>query len=137
MARAVVKQPLGVAADKAWELIADFGNVGWMPVGTKADLEGSGPGMARIIQAGDVRIAERLESIDEPNRTLVYVIPENVPFPVTDYRSTMVVTGDATESELEWSCTFEPVGVPAAEATTMIEGMYATMSTWIRDHLAK
>lgn len=137
MARAVVKQSLGVAADKAWGLIADFGNVSWMPAGTQVDLEGSGPGMARIIQAGDTRIAERLESVDEASRTLIYAIPENVPFPVSDYRSTMVVTGDDAESELEWSCSFEPVGVSESEASAMIEGMYTAMAGWIRDRLAK
>ena len=71
-------------------------------------------------------------------RTLVYTVPENVPFPVGDYRSTMVVTeGTSTGgagSQLEWSCTFERE-IEEAKAVAMIEGMYGTMIGWVRDRL--
>ena len=136
MGEARVKQAIPAAADRVWALVADFGNTSWMPGGGgSVEVVGSGPGMARIISAGDQKIHEVMESSDQESRTLVYTIPEGVPFPVTGYRSTMHVTGDDSTAELEWSCTFEPEG-DEAQSTQMIEGMYGTMVGWIRDHLA-
>jgi len=134
MGKATVKESIAAPADELWKLVADFGNTSWMPGGGgSVEVEGSGPGMARIISAGDRKIREVLESCDGAARTLVYTIPEGVPFPVENYRSTMIVTGDDTASELEWSCTFEPAGITEAEAQAMIEGMYGTMVGWVRE----
>ena len=135
MGEARVKQAIAAPADKVWALVADFGNTSWMP-GGGGDVEvvGSGPGMTRIISAGDRKIHEVMESADDASRTLVYTIPEGVPFPVNGYRSTVQVTGDDSSAELEWSCTFEPEG-DAAQTTQMIEGMYSTMVGWIRDQV--
>ena len=135
MGEARVKQAIAAPADKVWALVADFGNTSWMP-GGGGDVEvvGSGPGMARIISAGDRKIREVMESADAETRTLVYTIPEGVPFPVNGYRSTVRVTGDDSSAELEWSCTFEPEG-DEAQTTQMIEGMYSTMVGWIRDQV--
>lgn len=134
MARASVKQGIAVPVDKLWALVADFGDTGWMPGdGSNVTLEGEGPGMARIISAGDMKIREQLESVDEATRTLVYTIPEGVPFPVENYRSTIKVTADGDASELEWTCTCDPAGVTDEQATQLIEVMYGTMIGWIRD----
>ena len=134
MGQAQVKETIAAPAEKVWAVIADFGDTSWMPGGGgNVELVGSGPGMARIINAGDQKIHEVLESADDASQTLVYTIPEGVPFPVTDYRSTIQVTGDASSSELAWGCTFEPDGVDEAQVTTMIEGMYSTMVGWVRD----
>ena len=136
MASAGVKQPIPAPADRLWALIADFGDTSWMPGGGgDVTLEGEGPGMARIIRAGDQQIREELVSVDPATRTLVYTIPEGVPFPVDGYRSTVVVTGDDSGSELEWRCEFEPAGVSEDEAVQMIQGMYGTMIGWVRDRV--
>ncbi len=135
MGEARVKQAIAAPADKVWALVADFGDTSWMPGGGgNVEVVGSGPGMARIISAGDQKIREVMESSDDATRTLVYTIPEGVPFPVSDYRSTVVVTGDDTSAELEWSCSFEPEG-DEAQTTQMIQGMYGTMVGWVRDHV--
>jgi hypothetical protein len=76
MAHVTVKQKMGHPAEKVWALVADFGDISWMPAGTPAEIEGEGPGMARII-GGAIR--EQLESIDPASRTLVYTIPEGIP----------------------------------------------------------
>lgn len=138
MGEARVKQAIPAAADAVWALVSDFGNTSWMPGGgANVEVVGSGPGMARIISAGDQKIREVMESSDEASRTLVYTIPEGVPFPVTGYRSTMRVTGDDSAAELEWTCTFEPAGErDEAQTTQMIEGMYGTMVGWIRDSIS-
>ena len=133
MARASVNEKMGQPADAVWALVSDFGDTSWMPAGTPAEVEGEGPGMARII-GGAIR--EQLESLDEAGRTLVYTIPEGAPFPVKDYRATMSVRGEGDDCELHWSCTFEPDGVPAEQAAAQIEGMYGQMIAWIRDRVA-
>ena len=116
MARAVVKQVLDVPAETLWRLVAAFGDTSWMPAGTPVELAGSGPGMTRSITAGpDRKIVERLESLDAAARSIVYTIPQNVPFPVTDYRATMRVTPSGAGSELEWSATFTPAGASEAD----------------------
>lgn len=133
MAEVSVKREVEVSAEKLWAVVEAFGDISWMPAGTHAELEGEGPGMARVIGAGDQSIREVLESCDADTRTLVYTIPENLPFPVTDYRSTMIVRESGGGSELEWSCSFEPDGVPEAEASATIEGMYGVMIGWVAD----
>ena len=89
----------------------------------------------RHIGAGALTLAETLESVDDASRTLVYTIPGEVPFPATDYRSTIVVREKGSGSELDWSCTFEPEGDPDA-AHAVMEGLYNTLTGWVADYLA-
>ena len=138
MAKIVVKQELPVSAEQLWKLVADFGNVPWIPGGESVKLEGKGPGMVRIFAGPNGEIRERLESVDAGGKSLVYTIPQGVPFPVTGYRATMAVA-DAGQgkSTLTWTCECKPLGVSEAEVEKIIEGMYGMMIGWIRDHLAK
>jgi len=132
MANARVTRELDVPADALWKLVASFGDTSWMPAGANATVVGSGPGMERRIAAGpDKVIRERLEFVDAASRTLVYTIPENVPFPVKDYRATMRVRARGAKSELDWSASFAPVGASEADAGKAIEGMYGVMIGWI------
>ena len=101
MAQAVVKQHLDLPAERVWALVADFGDISWMPAGTPVELEGSGPGMTRLIGAGDHKIREQLESLDDASRSLVYAISEGIPFPVTGYRATMKVAESGGGCELQ------------------------------------
>jgi hypothetical protein len=138
MARVSVKERLGFPAQQVWDLVSDFGNVSWFQGLAKAEVQGRGPGMVRLMYAGDnPPIRERLESLDAKARTLTYTIPENIPFPVSDYRATMTVReAGPGASELEWSCELVPKGIPEAQAVAMLEGMYRTMIGWLREALA-
>ena len=137
MASVKVTHDFTESAEKVWSLVGDFGNVSWMPEGTECRLEGEGPGMIRHVGAGPgMSLPETLESIDEPSRTLIYTIPGELPFPATDYRSTMVVREKGGGSELEWSCTFEPKG-DAAQAQAAMEGLYGTLIGWVADAVGK
>jgi hypothetical protein len=137
MSEASVKRVLDVPAQKVWDLIADFGDVSWMPAGTQVEIEGDGPGMARLIGADEQTIREVLESRDAETRTLVYTIPEGIPFPVTGYRATMIVGDSGDGCELEWRCSFEPDGVSEEQAVGIIEGMYGAMIGWVADRAAQ
>lgn len=132
MATARVTRELDVSADALWKLVSNFGDTSWMPGGAQVTLRGSGPGMERRIAAGpDKVIRERLEFVDAASRTLVYTIPENVPFPVKDYRATMRVRAKGAGSEMVWSASFEPVGASQADAVKTIQEMYGVMIGWI------
>jgi hypothetical protein len=136
VALAKVTKTLDATPDALWKCVEDFGNVGWLPGGgAGAELEGSGPGMTRILQGPEGKIRETLESVDAAARSLVYVIPVGIPFPVTGYRATMRVTDDGGKGHLEWTCEFEPDGVSEDEARGGIENMYGVMIGWIQDYL--
>jgi hypothetical protein len=138
MASVMVKGEIEVPAERLWRLVADFGDVRWIPGGEGARTEGSGPGMVRILSMGPTEIRERLESRDDAAQTIVYTIPQGLPMPIRDYRATMTVraTGDRS-SVLEWACTFEPDGAPEPDAKAQVENLYGMMIGWIRDYLAK
>lgn len=133
MGHVCVKKTLDVPVDALWKIVGDFGNTSWMPTGTPCETVGEGPGMARLIGTPGEQIREQLESIDEATRTLVYTIPENIPFPVTGYRATMQVREAGTGSELSWSCDFEPQDGSEAGARAAIEQMYNVMIGWIAE----
>ena len=136
MATANVTRTLDVSPDALWKCVEDFGGVGWMPGGgAGAEFEGSGVGMTRIFDGPNGKIRETLESVDEAGRSLVYVIPVGVPFPVTGYRATMTVSDDGGKGRLDWTCEFEPDGVTEDEARGAIEQMYGVMMGWIEDYL--
>ena len=138
MAHAVVSEDLDAAEDRLWRVVADFGDVRWIPGGEAARTEGSGPGMVRIIGAPGAEIRERLQSRDDGTRTIVYTIPRGLPLPITGYRATMTVRAASPgRSVLEWSCTFTPAGVPEDEARAQVENLYRMMIGWIRDYLAR
>jgi hypothetical protein len=134
MAKVGVKKELEQPVEKVWALVSDFANTSWMPAGTECRVEGEGPGMIRHVGAGAMTLPETLESVDHETRTLVYTIPGELPFPASDYRSTMVVRPKGTGSELDWSCTYEPKGDPEAARQAM-EGLYATLAGWVADRL--
>ena len=133
MTNVEVIRELGVRADSLWELVSDFGNCTWM-VGAQTLIEGSGPGMVRVIN-GTIR--EKLDTIDPASMAITYSIGDDcIPFPVTGYRARMKVDdlGDS-RSRLTWSCTVEASGVSEAEAVEMLEATYDMMIGWLADAL--
>lgn len=133
MAEVVAKGDFTIPAEKLWEVVRDFGNVSWIPGIAECKLEGEGPGMFRVLTAGDgPPVRERLESVDDATLTLVYTIPEGIPFPVQNYHSTMKITPAGNGCQLEWTCRFEPDGVSDDEARAIVEGMYGTMMGWLK-----
>lgn len=135
MAELQVIRTIDAPTDALWKLVRDFGDVRWIPGGEHAKREGSGPGMLRILAGPDGSVRERLESVDDGDQSIVYTVPEGLPFPVTGYRATMRVSDDAGKGRLDWSCSFEPDGVTEAEAAKGIEAMYGVMLGWIEDCL--
>jgi hypothetical protein len=137
MSQINVTQTLAADTDALWGVVRAFGEVGWIPGGESAEIQGEGPGMVRIFQGPKGAVHEKLESVDEAKRAVVYTIPQGIPFPVTGYRATMEVSDDGGKGRLSWTCEFEPDGVSAEEAGKTIETMYGVMMGWIDDLIAK
>ena len=129
-----VSAEFDVSSDRLWEVVADFGNVAWIPGMTGVRVDGEGPGMTRFLPTGDVEVHERLESVDPSAKTLVYSIPKNIPFAVTGYRATMRVEDAGGGCRLVWSCTCEPEGMSEDEARQTIQGLYEMMIGWLREY---
>ena len=138
MAKAVVKRDYKVSADELWAVVGDFGNTAWVQGASDTEIEGSGVGMVRVFKMGDdPGIREKLETIDHASRTLTYSIGDNLPMPVKNYMSKMVVTAAGDGCQLEWSCTCDPDGVSEEEAAASVEGMSGAMTGWIADLVEK
>ena len=133
MGEYTVKQEIATAAERVWDLIADFGNVPWIQGLEKVEVEGDGPGMVRIMNG---QIRECLQTLDPATRTLTYTIPEGLPVPLKNYHSTMRVESTGPQScSLEWTCCADPDGIPDEQAQQIIDGLYGGMIGGIRDHL--
>ncbi|MCP3985693.1 MAG: SRPBCC family protein [bacterium] len=136
MGRASVKKTLDIPVEALWKVVREFGDTSWMPAGTPSEVIGEGPGMTRLIGPPGQQIREQLESVDEASCTLVYTIPENIPFPVKTYRATVQVREAGDGSELVWACEFEPEDGAEESARAAIEGIYAVMIGWVGDKAA-
>jgi carbon monoxide dehydrogenase subunit G len=127
VARTITSDPGAV-----WALLADFGDIAWIPGVEGVTLEGEGEGMRRRIPIPDAEpITEQLESLDPDERVLVYTITNN-PIPTSSYRSVCTVSGAGDGTTIEWAVEFEPIG-DEAEVGAMIEGVYGMMAGWIED----
>lgn len=123
MSEVIVEGEVPAGADAVWRLVTDF--VGFIAIqGLPVEGEGEGVGMIRTITFGDAEIVERLESVDEATRSTSYSIMSG-PLPVRDYLSTIRIEPAASDStRVVWSSTFEPDGVPEADAAGIIENVY-------------
>ena len=127
MASLSMKTTLAASADAAWAVVRDFGGVRkFIASLAKCQVEGSGVGATRTVAfEGGGDIVERLESLDDPKRTLSYTILEG-DLPFTGYLSTLMVRDlGKGRCELTWSCTFEPAGATEAEVRQIVAGVYS------------
>jgi len=135
MAQTTVTRTIDRDAGAVWALLADFGDIGWIPMAENVEVVGEGVGMRRLIPAGDGDpIAEALVDIDHDGRVLTYSI-ENPPFPVSSYLAVCTVTDTADGAAVEWVVTFEPTG-EEADAAGAIAAIYDMMAGWLADATA-
>ena len=128
MAKVSMQTIIHASADEVWNTIGDFNGLPkFVTAITKSAVEGSGVGAVRNLklQDSDAPILERLERLDDKARTLSYSIIKS-PLPLADYIATMEVRSlDEKSCELTWWSTFEPRGIPEAEAFKIVEGIYS------------
>ncbi|GAC1400525.1 MAG: hypothetical protein NVSMB60_14100 [Mycobacterium sp.] len=133
----IVSKQLAASPDALWALLADFGNVAWIPAPPAVEVEGDGPGMRRKIQGSDGRpIVETLLWIKPDSRALSYEITNN-PLPVARFVAVVTVAlangadpgGGAC---VTWEVEYEPDGDDAA-ARDAIDSVYGMMADWLQD----
>ncbi len=125
--RVVVEETVAAAADQVFAVIGDFAGLEKNEMIKDFTVTGTGVGAVRSITlANGGVIEERLEKYDAQARTFTYaIINEQTALPVAKYVSTVVVTPvHANTSLINWSSTFEPVGISEAQAETIIAGVY-------------
>ncbi len=123
MAKVTVGGEVAAPIDEVWALVSDF--VGFVAKrGRPVTGQGEGVGMTRTMPGESGDVVERLESVDDVNRTLSYSIV-SAPVPVSSYLSTIrVLPAGETATHVDWSATFEPAGVTEAEAVAYIDNVY-------------
>ena len=115
---------------KAWEVLAAFGECGWIPNVESCELEGEGIGSVRKLKLGPMEIHERLEAFDPEARTLSYSIVQG-PMPTENYLATVTVSpGSNGGVRVQWGAKFDVRGMDDDAANGLaqgIEGSYAGM----------
>jgi carbon monoxide dehydrogenase subunit G len=139
MVEVKVERELEFGAEEVWALLADFGNVDWVPGVEKVELEGEGVGMVRHLTVPVFPpLHERLEVMDQQRMVLEYSIPTVAYIHLKDYRArAQVVALEGGRCKLIYSCEAEADGADEAQATTETEAFYEAIMTWIGDFLKK
>ena len=116
-----VSTHLSAAPDQVWSKISDPGTIdAWHPVVASCSLEGDN----RLCTLVDgARITERIDELDEANRSYSYRILES-PLPLANYRSTIKVEHVDGGCLVEWTSSFEVTAGPAEEMIEVIQGVY-------------
>lgn len=124
--KASVVKTIKGSADEVWKTISDFRDIEkYLPAITNSTVKGSGVGAERICTLEDgSQLVEKLEKLDNQTKTLSFSIADG-PMPMEDYYSTIQVRNLGEDrSEVDWSATFKPKGMPENEVREMLEGFY-------------
>jgi hypothetical protein len=130
-----VSKDVAAAPEAVWALLADFGDVDWIPVAGKVEIEGNGPGMRRkIYGGGGVPTIETLVWVEPARKRLGYEITNN-PLPVTRFEAVVFVqdaSGTDKGCRVGWEVDYDPSGDDAS-ARESIELVYGMMAGWLED----
>ena len=129
MALSVVERiSIGAPAARVWAAIRNFdGLQDWHPAvaaspADKANAEGS---VRKLSLQGGGAVVETLERHDDSRMSYTYVMEDGGSLPVAGYRSTIAVSADGTESQVEWRGEFAAApGIADGDATQTMRGVY-------------
>ena len=127
MATAQVVKQIAAPVASVWQQLGNFAGVKVGGPVESVSYEGEGVGMVRTIGMGGGQVVERLEEHNEAARRFTYVITnDDSPLPFTGYAATVQLgdNGDDTTTVI-WTGTFEPRGIPEADAINAATGIYA------------
>jgi hypothetical protein len=115
---------LPASASRVWELVGGFNALpDWHPAIEKSELSENGR-VRTLTLADGARLVERLQKHDDRSRSYSYAIAAS-PLPIADYSATIRIRDAGAEGcVMEWSGSFEPHGVPEAEARQAITAIY-------------
>ncbi|ARS29297.1 hypothetical protein KC8_18650 [Sphingomonas sp. KC8] len=125
---------------RVWDVLGDFGNIGWGAPGIQVDQIGTGPGMTRRLHMpGMEPIDEVLEAIDHSARRFSYTIPRGMPMPITNYRAEVELEslGD-DRCRVHWGAVGDATGdFTGEQAAEILNGAYAQMLDALNAHLSQ
>lgn len=125
MTKVTVATTIKAPAEEVWRLVGGWNALpDWHPAVETSAIEEGGH-KRRLKLADGAEITEQLEKFDGEAKTYTYSIIA-CPLPLADYRSTIKVSREGDASTIEWSTTFEPVGVPETDLTKSLEEFYQT-----------
>jgi hypothetical protein len=127
MGKVSVTATIDCSAETLWNVIRNFGSIkDWVSGPASLTLTGQGVGAERhIVQTDGRTVQERLEALDDENKTLRYAIVATT-LPLVEYESSMSVRSlTPNKCEVHWFCTFRPRGAEE-QVTSMLETAYRT-----------
>ena len=133
----IVTRNFNVPAEKVWNVLEDFGNMGWLNMADiSIEVIGEGIGMVRRVSLNGQYIDERLESMDKKARLLTYSIEECELFPFKNYLAQMTVEKfNDLECKMTWMSDFEEGSMSKEEAESMMTFNYNTMLDSLAVHV--
>jgi carbon monoxide dehydrogenase subunit G len=107
--KVVEKIAIDAPADKVWAIVKDFDALAkWHPAveASPAD-KGNAEGSVRNLKIkGGGALVETLEKFDDAGKRYSYRAKDGGALPVTNYTSTITVSGDGAKSSVEWRGAF-------------------------------
>jgi hypothetical protein len=137
---AEVSRSITVDADAStvWQVVGPFCAIGdWYPgIETCTEEEIDGAVHRRLGTADGGEFLEEELAHDDAAMSYSYAIIEG-PLPVQDYEATFSVDEREGGAVISWESTFEPKGVTAEEATTVMAGVYEAGLEALQQHFAE
>jgi Polyketide cyclase / dehydrase and lipid transport len=125
MTTVTVSEDINAKASAVWAALSDFGGIEVGGPITSFETTGKGVGMVRTIGMGGGKVVERLDRHDPAQMVFTYsILNEDCPLPVSGYSATVKIVAKGEGCNVNWSGTFEPKGVPEADAMRVVEGIY-------------
>jgi hypothetical protein len=126
MAQAKVVEQIGAPIDRVFAQLGNFAGIKPGPGIEAVDYEGQGVGMTRTMRLANGTVVERLDALDEAERSWTYAITnDDSPLPFANYSATVKLedNGDGTTT-VNWVGTFDPKGVEEAQAVKFACAIY-------------
>lgn len=135
-----VERDYDFSSARVWDVLGNFGEIGWGAPGIQVDQIGTGPGMTRRLHMpGMEPIDEVLEAIDHTTQSFSYTIPRGMPMPITNYRAAVHLEslGD-NRCRVHWSAVGDSTGdVSGEQAAAILNGAYAQLLDALQAHLSQ
>jgi hypothetical protein len=133
-----VVEEVAAPAARVWAVIRGFGDIlQWTDGLESCELEGSGVGAVRTVGLpGGLKLQERLETVDDAERSFSYAIIGKTPLPFRDYLARVQLReAGADRCEITWEGRFDPKPGSEAASQTIVRGIYTGSIASLRKKL--
>ena len=135
------QQGLGASADKAWEVLGDFGSLlHWVRGGDEGtlSLSGDGVGMVRDFSLPSVgEVQHRLDAHDDAQQLITYSLTSGTPLGMQTYDVTIQLQAAEQGCEVIWTGKFlADDDAPLEAIAENLQGAYRDMSERLDAYLA-